>query len=67
VLRAFFESVSRGLPGDVAPDVLDKDIRSGQTLTAAQEASSASSRRWALITTIQPEDFLEALEATNAG
>jgi transcriptional regulator with XRE-family HTH domain len=46
-----------------SPDVLDATIRSQRTLDEVQRAASQQSRRWAIITSLQPEDFLEALRA----
>lgn len=45
-------------------DVLDDDIRSQETLEQVKNASSPISRRWGLVTSIQPADFTQALRAS---
>jgi hypothetical protein len=47
-------------------DVLDATIRSQRTLDEVQRAASKQSQRWAIVTSLQPEDFLEALKAAGA-
>lgn len=68
VLSAFLDFVCTS---DVrygnALDVLDRDIRSPQTLTQVKREASAISRRWHIATSLQPSDFLEALQAARAG
>jgi transcriptional regulator with XRE-family HTH domain len=49
-----------------APDVLDAAIRSKRTLDEVAASSSPISRRWGIITTLQPEDFVEALRGARA-
>lgn len=44
-----------------APDVLDAGIRSKKTLSEVTGASSPISRRWGIVTSLQPDDFVEAL------
>jgi hypothetical protein len=71
VLGAFLDSIAveRGAPIDLttsAPDVLDADIRSRQTLQEVVAASSAISRRWGIATSLQLEDFAVALRAARA-
>lgn len=44
-------------------DRFDMDIASVQTAKMVQEASSHISKRWGVITTLQPSDFREALDA----
>lgn len=51
----------------VLPDVLDHGIRSRRTLEDVSEASSSISRRWHVVTSLQPEDFATALRAARAG
>jgi transcriptional regulator with XRE-family HTH domain len=51
----------------IAPQILDGTIRSSRTLREVQALASAISRRWGIITTLQPQDFLEALRAARAG
>jgi transcriptional regulator with XRE-family HTH domain len=47
-------------------DVLDPNIRSKKTLAEVTASSSSLSRRWGIITDLQPEDFAEALRAAHA-
>jgi transcriptional regulator with XRE-family HTH domain len=49
-----------------AQDVLDPGIRSKQTLAAVTASSSPISRRWGIVTTLQSEDFVEALRGARA-
>ena len=48
------------------PDLLDATISSAKTRHAVAAASSAISKSWGIITSLQPEDFVEALRAANA-
>ena len=52
--------------GRGAPDVLDPTIRSQKSLDDVCAASSAISQRWRIATSLQPEDFVEALRASRA-
>lgn len=45
-------------------DVLDSDIRSKKSLDAVLASCSAISRRWCIATSLQPEDFIDALRAS---
>ncbi len=45
-------------------DLMDAGILSEKALEAIQDSSSAISRRWAIATALQPDDFLEALKAS---
>jgi transcriptional regulator with XRE-family HTH domain len=47
-------------------DVLDTTIRSKKTLDEVWSSTSAISRRWGIVTSLQPEDFLQALKAARA-
>lgn len=47
-------------------DILDATIRSQRTLDEVKRAASPISRRWGIISSLQPEDFLQALEAARA-
>jgi transcriptional regulator with XRE-family HTH domain len=49
-----------------APDVLDVGIRSKKTLEEVAASSSPISRRWGIVTTLQPEDFVQALRGARA-
>ena len=46
-------------------DVLDDDIRSKQTLKEVRASASPISRRWNIVTRLEPSDFLEALRASD--
>ncbi|MBL8617077.1 MAG: helix-turn-helix transcriptional regulator [Deltaproteobacteria bacterium] len=47
---------------DDAPDLFDPNIRSAQTLAQVWEAqASPTSRRWGIVSALQPEDFQAAL------
>lgn len=48
-------------------DVLDATIRSKATLEAVRRRLSPPSQEWGIITSIQPADFMEALEASDVG
>lgn len=50
--------------GAAPPDLLDTTIASRETRREV-EASTALSKRWGLITDLQPTDFLEALRAAH--
>jgi transcriptional regulator with XRE-family HTH domain len=47
-------------------DVLDRSIRTSQTIDEVQKQSSDISRRWRIVTAIRPDDFVQALEAADA-
>jgi transcriptional regulator with XRE-family HTH domain len=49
--------------GSAVPDVLDVTIRSKKTLAEVSASSSATSRKWGIVTGLQPEDFAKALRA----
>jgi transcriptional regulator with XRE-family HTH domain len=66
VLATFLEFVSAEPHPPSAPDVLDAGIRSKRTLEEVTNGSSAISRRWGIVTTLQPEDFTEALRGGRA-
>jgi transcriptional regulator with XRE-family HTH domain len=52
--------------GDAQPDLLDATIGSPKTRRKVAAASSAISQRWGIITSLQPEDFVDALRAAHA-
>jgi len=60
----FLSAAPRGEPSAV--DVLDRAIRSKQTLADVIAASSPLSRRWGIATTVQVDDFIEALRGARA-
>jgi transcriptional regulator with XRE-family HTH domain len=57
----------RGSGAPVPPQILDGTVRSSRTLREVQASASEISRRWGIITTLQPEDFLQALRTARAG
>jgi transcriptional regulator with XRE-family HTH domain len=57
----------RGSGAPVPPQILDGTIRSSRTLREVQAAASEISQRWGIITTLQPQDFLQALRTARAG
>ena len=48
----------------LVPDALDKGIRSKQTFEHVRDSSSPLSRRWGIVTSIQPDDFVDALRGS---
>ena len=48
------------------PDLLDATIRSRRTLEEVQRHASQPSARWGIATSLQLEDFVEALRASRA-
>lgn len=66
-LKAIPASDGGGGASTIAPQILDGTIRSSRTLREVQASASAISRRWGIITTLQPQDFLQALRAARAG
>lgn len=49
-----------------APDPIDPTIRSLRTLEEAKRSASKPSERWGIATSLQPEDFVQALRASRA-
>jgi transcriptional regulator with XRE-family HTH domain len=49
-----------------APDVLDPTIRSLRTLEEIKRSASKLSERWGIATSLQPDDFVQALRASRA-
>jgi transcriptional regulator with XRE-family HTH domain len=70
VLDAFLELVkehSKGANGATsAPDILDADIRSKQSFDKVKDSSSVTSKRWGVVTSLQPLDFATALRNARA-
>jgi transcriptional regulator with XRE-family HTH domain len=67
VLGSFLDLVKvESHEGTPAPDVLDPSIRSKQTLAEVTASVSPFSRRWGIVTTLQPQDFVEALRSARA-
>jgi transcriptional regulator with XRE-family HTH domain len=50
---------------NAATDVLDHGIRTRETLAAVTEAGSPASKRWNIVTRLQPIDFENALRAAD--
>lgn len=48
-------------------DFLDPDIRSRKSVEEVAAAASDISKRWGILTGLQPEDFVEALRAARVG
>jgi transcriptional regulator with XRE-family HTH domain len=48
------------------PDILDHVIRTPETLAAVTATSSQPSKRWNIVTRLQPSDFEDALRAVDA-
>jgi transcriptional regulator with XRE-family HTH domain len=66
-LGMFLELVDPAPGGRLALDILDATVRSKRTLEEVQRAASQPSRRWGIVTSLQPKDFWQALEAAHAG
>jgi hypothetical protein len=65
-LQLFLEYLnerSTVLGSGAAPDILDVSIRTKKTVEAVQASSSSLSKRWGVVSTLQPTDFVDALEA----
>lgn len=60
-----FLQKARDLPQTEAVDVLDRTVRTQKTLEELKRRASPASNRWGIVTGLQPEDFVEALEATD--
>lgn len=70
VLKRFLNMAARSrdsAPRSLPPDILDTTIRSERTLEDVQRTSSEMSQRWGIVTSLRPEDFLQALRAARAG
>jgi transcriptional regulator with XRE-family HTH domain len=66
LLQEFLTRSAAGTHADSgAVDILDTGIRSKKTLAEVQAANSSISQRWGIITSIQPQDFVDALEAAH--
>lgn len=67
-LGLFFDSVDPPPGRNAIPlDILDATIRSKRTLEEVRRTASVQSQRWGIVTSLQPEDFLQALKAAYAG
>jgi transcriptional regulator with XRE-family HTH domain len=65
-LQLFLQFVKPPLDRDFPEDVLDATIRSKRSLDEVKRSTSPVSRRWGVVSSLQPEDFLQALEAAHA-
>ena len=63
VLGGYLESLAPRADAAPSADLLDTNIRSAATRLQVQKASSQISKRWHIVTAIQPTDFVAALEA----
>jgi hypothetical protein len=68
LLRTFLDAARAdpSLGSSGAPDVLDSNIRSKQSHDDIAAASSPLSKRWRVVTNLQPEDFAYALASARA-
>lgn len=70
VLNAFLENLSHSPEAEriqsLPPDVLDPTIRSTKTLDEVKEASSGISKKWGIVSALQPRDFAQAIRAASA-
>jgi transcriptional regulator with XRE-family HTH domain len=70
VLEAFLEPLNHRLEspstGSPPPDVFDPNIRSKKTLDSVQAAASSVSRKWGIVSALQPRDFGQAVRAASA-
>lgn len=70
VLDAFVESLSRGSDAQRAPslpvDTVDPNIRSKKTFDEVSATASSISKRWGIVSALQPGDFAQALRAARA-
>ena len=49
-----------------SPDLFDPSIRSKKSLVEVQAAASDVSRKWGIVSALQPRDFAQAIRAANA-
>jgi transcriptional regulator with XRE-family HTH domain len=70
VLGAFLDPLEHRLEsqtiGSSSPDVFDPSIRSKQTLDSVQATASSISRKWGIVSALQPRDFAQAIRAASA-
>jgi hypothetical protein len=66
VFDAFLEAIEdlSGARPD-ALDILERGIRSKETVKELTETWSAASRRWRIVSSVQPSDFAKSLRAAN--
>jgi transcriptional regulator with XRE-family HTH domain len=68
--RTIFEAFLKAIPAPSSSrpgylDVLDPGIRSEETVKEVSTTWSAASRRWKIISSLQPSDFAKSLRATH--
>lgn len=63
VLEAFAEILPARSRKAIASDLLDAQIRTKKTLEEVRAAASPISRRWGIVTGLEPADFATALKA----
>lgn len=70
VLEAFLGPLNHKLESPTASspsaDVFDPSIRSKKTLDSVQAAASSISRKWGIVSALQPRDFAQAIRAASA-
>lgn len=70
VLDTFLESLSHGVDAQrvrsLPPDALDPSIRSKKTFDDVNVAASGISKKWGIVSALQPGDFAQALRAARA-
>jgi transcriptional regulator with XRE-family HTH domain len=64
VLASFLDAAPHRV--DAPRDILEPGIRSKRTLEEVEAAGSEISRRWGIVTSLQPEDFARALRGVDA-
>jgi len=64
-LRSFLDTISQRTPSksDHGSDDILEIARSAQTLRTIEKASTQISRRWGIVSRLQQQDFVQALEA----
>jgi transcriptional regulator with XRE-family HTH domain len=66
VLGSYLSARAHETDSSDTPDILDRTIRTKRSLETVRAASSEQSRRWGIVSGLQPEDFASALEGTHA-
>jgi hypothetical protein len=66
LLRTFLDAVGTDPHSSGASDVLDSNIRSRQSRDETVAASSPISKKWRIVTSLQPDDFAHALASAHA-
>jgi hypothetical protein len=67
VLGSFLDATNTPLHGQpLIADMLDPDVRSQKTLDQIKVSSSDFSRKWAIVSSLTVDDFVESLRAARA-